>query len=57
MGVSKEEFNQVKDVVFEDNRRTVGAGSMCAIQFCVMSLLMSLRASAYNACRLVFIFH
>ncbi|SET40011.1 diguanylate cyclase (GGDEF) domain-containing protein [Pseudobutyrivibrio sp. C4] len=55
MGVSKEEFNQVKDVVFEDNRRTVGAGSMCAIQFCVMSLLMSLRASAYNACRLVFI--
>jgi len=55
MGLEKEQFRRIKDSVYEDNKRSVFAWSVCAVVFWVMSLLMSLKSDAYSACRYVYI--
>ena len=45
-GISREDYQQVKEPVGEDNRWSLVAWSVCAALFWIMSLLMSLNSEA-----------
>ena len=55
MGLTKEQFQRVKDDIKEDNRKAVISCSFCASLFWVISWIMSYSSEAYRACRYVYI--
>lgn len=55
MGLNKEQYHEVKELIAKDNRRSIAAWSICTALFWIMSLLMSLESDAYAACRIVYI--
>lgn len=55
MELTKEQYEQVSDVIGEDNRRIAISGASCASLFWIYSLIMSFRSDAYLACRAVYI--
>lgn len=55
MGLTQEQFQEVKAPIAEDNRRSIVAWSLCAVFFFLMSLMMSVNLEAYRACRTVYI--
>ena len=55
VGISKEQFYQIKNPIFEDNRKTVRMGSVYTALFWLMSLLLAPRSDAYMACHFVFL--
>ena len=54
-GLSRESCHKVSDAVWENNRTAIIAWSIFAALFWTMSLVMSLNADAYKACRMVYI--
>ena len=55
MGLTREQYQQVSDVIGEDNRRIAISGAFCASLFWIFSLIMSFNSDAYLACRKVYI--
>ena len=55
MGFSKEQYEQVKGPIEEENRRSVVAWSIGAGLFWIFSLAMSLKSDAYRTCRVVYL--
>ena len=54
MGLTQEQYQQVSDVIGEDNRRIAVSGAFCASLFWIFSLIMSFHSNAYLACRVVY---
>lgn len=54
MGISKEQFYEIKQEVTEDNRQTVRRGSVCTAAFWMLSLLLTQKSAAFSACTVVY---
>ncbi|MCR5667785.1 MAG: GGDEF domain-containing protein [Lachnospiraceae bacterium] len=54
MGISKEQFYDIKQEVIEDNRQTVCRGSICSAVFWALSLMLTRESEAFLACVVVF---
>ncbi len=53
-GLGEDEFRQVKKPIRERNRKNLVAWSVCTGLFCIISLVLSLDADSYAACRTVY---
>lgn len=54
MGISKEQFYDIKQEVIEDNRQTVCRGSICTAVFWTLSLMLTRESEVFLACVVVF---
>ena len=54
-GLSREAYHKVSDAVWDSNRTAIIVWSLFAALFWIMSLVMSLNAEAFKACRTVYI--
>ena len=55
MGLTRDQYQRVSDVIGEDNRRIAVSGGFCASLFWIFSLIMSFNSDAYLACRIVYV--